>query len=120
MAKDDSKLYSKTDINSIFKSNIQQKCGGDLRILSFFSVLCVMYISLSFLKSLLKINHSIRSIRDSYKANSTMVSHTKKATSSADDEGAFYHVFFLRRVLQTSSVRATVSEEIESFRVSSM
>ena len=83
----------------------------------------LVYISCIFVTSccsqifLLKKNHSIRSIRDSHKANSTMVSQKKKATSSTDDEGAFYHVFFLRRVLQTSSVRATVSEEIESFRV---
>ena len=41
----------------------------------------------------------------------------KESNVVTDDEGAFYHVFFLRRVLQTSSVRATVSEEIESFRV---
>jgi hypothetical protein len=53
VAKDDSRLYSKTDINSIFKSNIQQKCGGELRILSFFSqcFLCFVFLSL-FLKIL--------------------------------------------------------------------
>ena len=103
MAKDDSRLYSKTDINSIFKSNIQQKCGGELRILSFFSqcFLCFVFLSL-FLKILSsKINARAPIESHSKKSNSTLVSRKKKATSSADDgcasrrmEGTFYRVFF--------------------------
>ena len=103
MAKDDSRLYSKTDINSIFKSNIQQKCGGELRILSFFSqcFLCFVFLSL-FLKILSsKINAHAPIESHSKKSNSTLVSRKKKATSSADDgcasrrmEGTFYRVFF--------------------------
>ena len=102
MAKDDSRLYSKTDINSIFKSNIQQKCGGELRILSFFSQCFLCFVFLSLFLKILSSKKNARAPIESHskKSNSTLVSRKKKATSSADDgcasrrmEGTFYRVF---------------------------